>query len=118
IGGLLLLAHSWPLFFAGAAALAGCATVVAWRYVPRGGAYAPEEPPQRGSFRVIVRDRPFLLFLGSSVLAAMTYVAYETLLPISLVTTYGFAPYMWGVLVIVNPALVTLLQLRLIRWTV
>jgi predicted MFS family arabinose efflux permease len=118
LGGLLLLAHSWPVFFLGASALAACAWVVAWRYVPRGGAYAPKEPPQRSSARAILRDRPFLLFLGSGVLASMTYVAYEVLLPISLVTTYGLAPSLWGVLVIVNPALVVLLQLPLIRWTV
>ncbi|HEY3183324.1 MAG TPA: MFS transporter [Gaiellaceae bacterium] len=117
LGGLLLLAHSWPVFFLGASVLAACAWAVAWRYVPRGGAYAPKEPPQRGSAAVILRDRPFLLFLGSGVLASMTYVAYEVLLPISLVTTYGLAPSLWGVLVIVNPALVVLLQLPLIRWT-
>jgi predicted MFS family arabinose efflux permease len=118
IGGLLLLAHSWPFFFVGAAALAAGASLVAWRYLPRTGAYAPEEPPQRGSFGAIRRDRPFLLFLGSSVLASMTYVAYEVLLPISLVTSYGLAPSLWGVLVIVNPLLVTLMQMRVIRWTV
>lgn len=117
LGGLLLLAHSWPLFFLGASVLAACAWAVAWRFIPRGGAYAPEEPPQRGSAGVILRDRPFLVFLGSSVLASMTYVAYETLLPISLVTTYGLAPSLWGALVIVNPALVVLVQLRLIRWS-
>jgi predicted MFS family arabinose efflux permease len=117
LGGLLLLAHSWPLFFLGTSVLALCALAVAWRYIPRRGAYTPEEPPQRGSAGVILRDRPFLLFLGSSVLASMTYVTYEVLLPISLVTTYGLAPSLWGVLVIVNPILVVLVQLRLIRWT-
>ena len=44
-------------------------------------------------------------------------MAYEVLLPISLVTTYGLAPALWGAIVIVNPALVVLVQLRLIRWT-
>lgn len=117
IGGLLLLSDSWTVFFLGAAILAGVAWAVAWRFVPRTGAYAPEEPPQRGSFDVIMRDRPFLLFLSSSVLASMTYVAYETLLPISLVTTYGLAASLWGAIVIVNPILVVLVQLRLIRWT-
>ena len=117
IGGLLLIGNSWPFFFAGTTVLAAAAFAVAWRFIPRRGAYTPEEPPARGSFSVIARDRPFLLFLGSSVLASMTYVAYETLLPISLVTSYGLAPSLWGALVIVNPILVVLLQLRLIRWT-
>ena len=47
----------------------------------------------------------------------MTYVAYETLLPISLVTTHGLTPALWGLIVIVNPVFVTLFQLRLIGWT-
>ncbi len=117
IGGALLLFHSWPLFFAGTGVLALGAFAVAWRFVPRGGAYAPEGPPQRGSFAVIVRDHAFLVFLASSILASMTYVAFETLLPISLVSTHGVDPALWGFMVIVNPLLVTFVQLRLIRWT-
>ena len=82
---------------------------MAWRFVPRGGAYAPEGPPQRGSFPVIVRDHAFLVFLASSILASMTYVAFETLLPISLVSTHSLDPALWGFMVIVNPLLVTFL---------
>ena len=117
IGGALLLVNSWPVFFGGAAVLSAVAWAIAFRFIPRSGAYAPEEPPARGSFRVIRHDRPFLLFLGSSILASMTYVAYEVLLPISLVTTHGVPKALWGVLVIVNPAFVAFFQLRLIRWT-
>ena len=66
---------------------------------------------------MIVRDHPFLLFMVSSVFATMTYIATETLLPISLATTHNLAPAAWGVLMIVNPLLVTLFQLRLTRST-
>src|SRR5205085_5126534 len=86
------------------------------RYHPRRGAYAPEEPPTRGSFRVIVRDRPFLLFLLSAAFAWIVYVSFETVLPISLVGSHGYAPSTWGFLLILNPLLVTLFQLRLIEW--
>ena len=41
----------------------------------------------------------------------------ETLLPISLVTSHGLAPSAWGFLLVVNPILVTLVQLRLTRAT-
>jgi MFS family permease len=41
------------------------------------------------------------------------YVAYETVLPISAVQTHGLAPSTWGFLVIINPAMVTIFQLRL-----
>ena len=117
VGGALLLFDSWQIFFVGAAILGAGAFAVAWRFIPRGGAYAPEEPPTWGSFGVIRRDNAFLVFLGSSVLASMTYVAYETLLPISLVSSYGLDPALWGFMVIVNPLLVTFVQLPLIRWT-
>jgi predicted MFS family arabinose efflux permease len=97
--------------------LAAVATALAFRYLPRRGLFAPESPPERGSFGVVARDRPFLLFLGSSVLATMTYVAFEALLPISLVSSHGIAPSTWGFLVVVNPILVTVVQLRLTRAT-
>jgi dipeptide/tripeptide permease len=43
------------------------------------------------------------------------YVAYETVLPISLVESHGVPAWGWGFLLIVNPLLVTLFQLRLTR---
>ena len=59
--------------------------------------------------------KPFLLFVGSTVLASMTYVAFDSLLPISLATSHGIAPAVWGFLVIINAGLVTFGQLRLTR---
>jgi predicted MFS family arabinose efflux permease len=117
LGGLLLIGGHWNHLWIGVLPLVALAYVVAWRYIPRGGAYAPTGPPTRGSFRVIIRDHPFLLFMLSSVFATMTYVATETLLPISVTTTHHLAPAAWGILMIVNPLLVTVFQLRLTRWT-
>jgi len=117
IGGLLLVGGHWSHLWLGTVALATAAATIAWRFVPRGGAYAPEGPPQRGSFAVIVRDRPFLLFMVASMFATMTYIATETLLPISATTTHHLAPAVWGFVMILNPLLVTLFQLRLTRWT-
>ena len=116
LGGLLLLI-SWPALFLGVSVLTAAVFALAWRLLPRRGAYAPEEPPERGSFAVIRRDRVFGLFLLSTALAYIVYVAYESVLPISLVDTHGLAPSTWGFLVILNPAMVTLFQLRLTRWT-
>lgn len=114
VGGLFLLA-GWNVFYVGVALIGATAWSVAYRFLPRVGAYAPEGPPERGSLGVIGRDSAFLVFLGSSILASMTYAGFETLLPISLTTTHGLDPAAWGFLVIVNPALVTLFQLRLTR---
>jgi MFS family permease len=116
LGGLLLLV-SWPALFVGVSLLSAGVLALAWRLLPHRGAYAPEEAPERGSFAVIRRDHVFALFLVSTALAYIVYVAYETVLPISLVDTHGLAPSTWGFLVILNPLMVTLFQLRLTRWT-
>ena len=117
IGGLLLIGNSWNHLWLGTLVLAAAGFAIAFRYIPRSGAFAPEAPPERGSFAVIIRDTPFLLFMLSSVFATATYVATDTLLPISVTTTHHLAPAAWGVLMILNPVSVTLLQLRLTRWT-
>jgi predicted MFS family arabinose efflux permease len=117
IGGALLIGGHWPHLWLGTLVLSTLGFAVAFRYIPRGGAYAPEGPPQRGSFGVIVRDTPFLLFMLASMFATMTYVATETLLPISVTTTHHLAPAAWGVLMILNPLFVTVFQLRLTQWT-
>jgi predicted MFS family arabinose efflux permease len=115
LGGLLLIGEHWPRLFLGVTLLSAAGWILAFRTIPERGRYAPEEPPSRGSFAVIRRDRAFLIFMASSVLASATYVAFETLLPISLVRSHGLAPSVWGFLVVANPILVTLLQLRLTR---
>ena len=117
LGGVLLLGNSWSHLFVGMVVLATSACAMAFRYLPSRGRYTPESAPARGSFAVVRRDRAFLLFMGSAVLAAMTYVAFDVLLPISLVSSHGIAPSTWGFLVVVNPILVTLVQLRLTRAT-
>ena len=115
IGALFLFLGGWTLEFVGVSALALAGFVLAYRYLPRRGAYAPEGPPERSSAGVILHDRPFLLFLGSGILAWLVYVAYEVVLPVSLTTVHDVPPELWGLLVIVNPLLVTLFQLRLTR---
>jgi predicted MFS family arabinose efflux permease len=117
IGGLLLIGRQWPVFFLGVTVLSVVAILIGYRFLPRTGAYAPAEPPTRGSFGVIRRDHAFLLFLLSGALAYLVYVAYETVLPIAAVDSYGLAPATWGFLVIINPAMVTLFQLRVTRWS-
>lgn len=113
VGGALLALGSWEALFTGSAAISALTFVLAVRLLPKRGLYAAEEPPQRGSFAAILRDRPFVLFLVSSMLAWVVYVSYEVILPISLVESHGLAPATWGFILIVNPLLVTLFQLRL-----
>jgi predicted MFS family arabinose efflux permease len=115
VGALMLFAGDWRLLFICVSVLSAAAFVIAFRYLPRRGMFAPDAPPDRGSFGVIRRDASFLLFMGSAVFAWIVYVAYQEILPISLVDSYGFAPAAWGLLIVINPLLVTLFQLRLTR---
>ncbi len=116
IGGLLLIGGHWSHLWIGNLVLSSIAFAIAYRYIPRGGAYAPEGPPERGSLRVILRDYPFLLFLVFALAAQMTYLATDTLFPISATTTHHLSPALWGGIVILNPLFVTFFQLRLTRW--
>jgi predicted MFS family arabinose efflux permease len=115
IGSLFLLIGGWTLFFPCVSLLALSAWFLAFRYLPKRGAYAPEGPPERGSLKVILNDRTFLVFMLASVFAWVVYVAYETVLPISLVESHGVPTWAWGFLLVVNPILVTFFQLRLTR---
>jgi predicted MFS family arabinose efflux permease len=115
IGGLLLVLGSWGALFPTVAVLSGVAWLVAFRYLPHRGEYAPEGPPERSSVGTILADRPFLLFLGSAVFAWLVYVAYEIVLPVSIVDGFGYDASAWGFMVWINPLLVTLFQLRLTR---
>jgi MFS family permease len=117
LGGLVLVLGSWSALFPTIAILSALAWLVAWRYLPHRGEFSPEGPPERGSVATILADRAFLLFLGSAVFAWLVYVAYEVVLPVSLVDGFGYEPAAWGFLVWINPLLVTLFQVRLTRAT-
>ena len=115
IGGALLLTGNYDVLWIGVTCIGALVLVLAWRLLPARGEYAPDEPPARGSFGVIRRDGAFLLFLAAMVLAHLVYFAYEAVLPITAVDSYGLTPAAWGFLVIVNPLLVTIFQMRLTR---
>jgi MFS family permease len=118
LGGVLLIVGGWSLLFVTVAVLSAGAWVLAFLLLPQRGLYTPEGPPERSSVGVIARDLPFLLFLGSAVFAWLVYVAYEIVLPVSLVDGFGYQAAAWGFLVWINPLLVTVFQLRLTRATV
>jgi predicted MFS family arabinose efflux permease len=113
--GALLLHWGWTPLFLGSSAMATVGLVLAYRFIPERGAFAPEAPPERRSWPVIRRDRIFHLFFVASCLSTMVYVAFEVLLPISLVQVHGLQPSTWGLLIVINPLLVALLQLRVTR---
>jgi MFS family permease len=115
VGGALLTGGAWGRLFLGAFALGVVSIVVVANLLPHRGAWSPERPPDRSSLRVVWHDSAFLVFVGAMVLASMTYLAYEQLLPISLTTAHGLAPSTWGFITIINPVLVVVGQLRVTR---
>jgi MFS family permease len=115
-GGLLILLAGWPGLFSSVGALGLLSSVVAFRFLPNVGARSADEEGQLAvSLRLIARDRPFVLLLGSVLFAFVVYVGFETVLPVVAVASYGMAASTWGFLVIINPVLVALLQVRVTR---
>ncbi len=113
LAGLSVAVGGWSALFAAVATLALAAALLALRFLPS----PPLRPPEsrESSLRAIGADRRFLLFLVSSVLSWIVYVGYESALPIAAVVSHGLSTALWGGLMAINPALVTLLQLRLTR---
>jgi predicted MFS family arabinose efflux permease len=115
VGAVLLLVADWASLRIGVAALGFVAAIVAWRQLPVTGAHRADEahPTRTRAIRVIARDLAFLLLLASTLLGFVVYIAFETVLPVVAVSSFDLEPSTWGFLVIINPLLVTLFQLRL-----
>jgi MFS family permease len=111
LAGLVIAAGGWTGFLLFDAALGALAAAGAALLLPAGLVGERDRAPVTAA----LRDRPYLAFLGSSVLTWVVYVGYESALPVAATTVYGVAPSTWGLLVAVNPALVAVLQLRLTR---
>jgi predicted MFS family arabinose efflux permease len=114
VAGLLLIDQNWQALFGGIAVILGITTLLGARFLPAEPPHAAHvQEPKR--FGVLLRDRPFVLFLSCSVLAAIAFVASESVMPIAAVTLYGLSPTQWGLLFVLNPAAVVLFQMRLSR---
>jgi MFS family permease len=113
--GALLLSISWRALFLGTGALALVAFVLALHVIPgrSGSSDTAEDAVEGSSLGALVRDPSFVAALAAGTLGAMVYVSYETLLPISLVQSHGLAPTTWGILLVVNPIIVVIFQIRL-----
>jgi MFS family permease len=117
VAALLIYASGWTSFLVGLAALGGMGVVVAGKLLPATGRPAELGDGDDVSLRTVVRDRPFTLLLLSTLLAFTDYCGFEAVLPVIAVTTFGLSPSLWGLLVVISPLLVVLLQLRLTRMT-
>jgi predicted MFS family arabinose efflux permease len=114
---LLIYVGGWTSFLLGLSFLGAIGAYVATAFLPSTGRPTGDGLKDVGSLKVVRRDRPFVLLLVSTLLAFTDYCGFEAVLPVIAVTTYGLSPSSWGLLVVISPLLVVLLQLRLTRLT-
>jgi len=112
--GAALVLLDFQVAFAAAAALS-MASLLLVRNVPDP---APAKRPAGGpgAWRTL-RAPAIALVIGASLLGWCVYQGFELLLPISLTQSHGYTPSAWGLFFVINPVLVAVLQVRLVRWT-
>jgi MFS family permease len=89
--------------------------VIAFRALPE---TRPEpgagEPPAR--FREALRDRVLVVLALGTAVATFTYAYFEEALPVFLHEERGLAVVTWGLVLGINPILVTVFQYPIARW--
>ena len=116
LGGLALLDKDWLVFFLSVAGMGFISALVSFARLPIDD-YSHETTVFRDNGRLVtvLRDTPFVLLLLSTFAGFVVYVAYEVVLPIVTVTSYGLRPASWGLLAMIDPFLVVVLQARITK---
>lgn len=110
---------SYSLAFYGAAAAALVFTLVVFFFVaetipPKGEG---EEREKDGGYGKVLRDRPFLLYIGAYALTAVAYSLLMVLLPVYGKENFGVAENQYGFIMATNAAMVVFLQYMVTRVT-
>jgi MFS family permease len=88
---------------------------IAWRGLRESRPELSEdEPPPR--FREALRDRLLVVLATGTAMATLTYAFFEDALPVFLHEERGLGIVAWGLLLGINPLLVTVLQYPISRW--
>lgn len=89
--------------------------VIAFRGLPESRPEPTEgEPPAR--FREALRDRLLVVLALGTATATFTYAFFEDALPVFLHEERGLAVVTWGLVLGINPVLVTIFQYPIARW--
>ena len=120
IGGLLATRSYLALFIADAIISLITATLV-WRFMPETKPEASEDTPQEsmagtfgGYFRVL-RDLPFVLFIGACMLMTLVYLNLNTTLGVFLRDVHGIPESGYGYIISLNAGMVVLFQFWITR---
>jgi len=118
VAALLAGGQTWPIMFETLAAIslvAACGAVL----LPRRRASAPKAATAKRSARPGSpwRDLPYTAFLTAVAAITLTMAATDRFLPIAAVSAYHVPTHAWGLIAVLNPALVVTIQTRLTRRT-
>lgn len=120
IGGFLA-ARSYLALFIADAAISLVTAVLVWRFMPETRPETPAGAPQEsmagtfgGYFRVL-RDVPFVLFIGASLLMTLVYINMNTTLGVYLRDSHGVLESGYGYILSLNAAMVVLFQFAITR---
>jgi predicted MFS family arabinose efflux permease len=120
IGGFLA-ARSYLALFIADAVISLITALLVWRYMPETRPQARPDAPQEsmagtfgGYFRVL-RDAPFLLFIGACVLMTIVYINMNTTLGVYLRDVHAVAESGYGYILSLNAAMVVLFQFGITR---
>lgn len=120
IGGLLATRSYLALFIADAIISLITAFLV-WRYLPetkpapQAGAVQESMAGTFGGYFRVLRDRPFLLFMGASVLMTLVYMNMNTTLGVYLRDAHSVPESGYGYILSLNAAMVVLFQFGITR---
>ncbi len=117
LGGFLTSISYDIAFFASA----GASLIFALLILGRARETLPEQagqgPAVDRSYAPVLRDRPFLLFVGTLALAGMAYTIMMVLLPVYAKENFGVAENRYGFILATNAAMVVLFQFAVTRRT-
>lgn len=120
IGGLLATRSYLALFIADAI-ISLITAVLVWRYLPEtrpapaAGATQESMAGTFGGYFRVVRDLPFLLFMGACILMTLVYMNMNTTLGVYLRDAHGVPESGYGYILSLNAAMVVLFQFGITR---
>jgi MFS family permease len=120
IGGLLA-ANSYLALFVADAVISLITAVLVWRYLPetkpepQAGAVQESMAGTFGGYFRVLRDLPFLLFMGTCILMTLVYLNMNTTLGVYLRDAHGVPESGYGYILSLNAAMVVLFQFGITR---
>ena len=120
IGGLLA-ANSYLALFVADAVISLITAMLVWRYLPetkplpQAGAVQESMAGTFGGYFRVLRDLPFLLFMGTCILMTLVYMNMNTTLGVYLRDTHGIPESGYGYILSLNAAMVMLFQFGITR---